>query len=183
MERIREERAKRAEVEQVRRRDNKLVKSQQRAKHPQAAPLYTVLVEAGGELAPEELYKRSEEQRKEQPEQERHEAFYVELDTEVTAELIVEERPALDKVLLHAIEHSGDMLDNRVGAELASAQRCTRAEASSAPTQITDARLGAREVTPLPDFPLQHTEPDSPKGKRRKAREEVHRPSLWDELP
>ncbi len=111
LERIREERKKREEVGQIRRREQKMAMDQRRGKRKRVAPLYDVLVDAGGELPPEDLYKRSEEQRKEKPEQERDEGFYVELDIEATANLIVEERPAEYKVLLRAVEQDDEHLE------------------------------------------------------------------------
>ena len=108
--RIREERKQRTEVEEQRRRENKVEKAQQK-KRKKVAPLYDVLVEAGGELTPEELYKRSEDQRKEQPEQERDEAFYIQLDAEEAASLIAEARPAYNEVVLHALEQDDEQYE------------------------------------------------------------------------
>lgn len=108
LEHIREERKKREEAEKTNKEERKMVTAQQHKKRKNVAPLYDVLVEMGGELAPEELYQRSDNQRKNMPEEERDEGFYIELDAEVTAFLIREDRPALDKVLLHALEQDND---------------------------------------------------------------------------
>ncbi|HZO75841.1 MAG TPA: restriction endonuclease subunit S [Ktedonobacteraceae bacterium] len=107
LERIREERKRRVEVEEKRRRESKVEKAQQK-KRKKVAPLYDVLVEAGGELTPEELYKRSEDQRKTQPEQEQDEAFYIQLDAEEAASLIAEARPAYNTVVLRALEQDDE---------------------------------------------------------------------------
>ena len=111
LQRIREEREKRAEDEQLRRRENRVLMDQQRKNRKHRAPLYDVLIEASGPLPPRELYQRSEEQRKTILETERDEEFYKELDTEVTVSLIREERPAADQILLHALEQADEDLD------------------------------------------------------------------------
>jgi len=111
LERIREERKKRELVEQVRKREKQMAKGQERAKHKKVAPLYDVLADAGGELTPEELYKRSKELRKEKPEVERVEEFYVALHAEMGVSLIEGDRPATDKIVLSIIEQEDEELE------------------------------------------------------------------------
>lgn len=180
LERIREERRQRAEVAQVRRREEKMVMAQQRKNRQHRAPLYDVLVEAGGELRPEELYKRSDDQRKALPEQEREEGFYVGLDTEVTASLIREERPALDTILLQAVEQDDEAL--------------AEGEQEDWP-QSEMRRPRSRDALLFDVEHLPQSEPRQPrsgsglnvdslpqsKSKPRRARKEVAEQSLWDE--
>lgn len=73
-------------------------------KQKKVAPLYDILVKAGGELTPEALYRLSKAQRKKLPENERVEAFYIALTAEIKAGLMIELRPTIDKVLLRAVE-------------------------------------------------------------------------------
>jgi hypothetical protein len=56
-------------------------------------------------------YKCSEEQRAEQQEQERDEAFYVEVDKEEVARPIAVERPTTDTVVVCAIEQDEEALE------------------------------------------------------------------------
>jgi len=113
LERIRAERKRQEEAEQTSKEERKMAIAQQRKKSKNVAPLYNVLVEAGGTLAPEELYQHSDNQRKTMPEDVRDEGFYIELDAEMTASLIREDRPASDKILLQALDQNNDEPEER----------------------------------------------------------------------
>ena len=114
LERIREERKKRAEAEKVvkasrkgdhvsiakRRKADRIVSGQQNV------GLYEKLVEAAQPLAPDDLFKQVGLKADEQPES--VERFYEELHADVMANLIGEERPTTDRILLYALEHDDD---------------------------------------------------------------------------
>ena len=116
LERIREERKKREEAEQVLRVDRKSAKmdvaKRRRARKASAGQptngLYEKLVEAEQPLAPEELFKRVGLKTDEQPES--AEVFCEELHADVEDELIAEVRPDYEHVLLEALEPSPEVL-------------------------------------------------------------------------
>lgn len=162
--RIREEREKREKIEQVRRREQKMVSAQQRKQRKHNAPLYDVLIEAGGQLTPEELYQRSTEQRKTLPQSEQDEHFYIELGAEVTALLIKEERPQPNKVLLYALEQE-DETENEEREEESNLKALPRFESyMSGENEWSEANTDKQ-----------------PKNKTPKPKEEVKKPTLWDE--
>lgn len=153
LERIHEERKRRGEIEQRRRRQQQMAVAQQRRNRKNKVTLYDVLAEAGGQLAPEELYQRSEELRKTMPEEERSEGFYIALDAEVAASLIREDRPTLDKVLLHALELDEKDLEGKE----------------------EEVVLSQSEIRPI-------REPNSrPNPQTHQSQEEISKPTLWDE--
>jgi hypothetical protein len=180
LERIREERKRREAAEEIRRRENKMVMNRQRGKRKDRAPLYDVLVKAGGELTPEELYKNSEAQRKKVPVEEQEENFYIELDAEVAANLIEEVKQVdQDEVLLRAIEPDDPCLEENKESKEGDIVIANEMRQAREFPLVNVVELPEGEMRQSREFTLASVE-ESPKGKKRKVGEEITRLSLWD---
>ena len=109
LERIREERRKREEAEKIERVSRKRTQMESTKKRPAGkVGLYTTLVEAGGQLSPDDLFRQAGWKTDEQPES--VEVFYEELHTAVEDALIEEIRLDDAHVLLEALEPSAEVL-------------------------------------------------------------------------
>jgi type I restriction enzyme S subunit len=127
LERIREERKRREEAEKVLKASQKgsfmeMAKRRKNGKRHQAGEdgtsrqqvgLYEKLVEAGGPLPPDGLFKQAGLKADEQPES--VEQFYGELHADVIDDLIEELRPDDEHVLLKALEPSEELLAHMEG--------------------------------------------------------------------
>jgi len=120
LERIREERKKRKEMEDIVRVNRKGIQMEStKRRRAGNTSLYTALVEARHPISPDDLFKRAGLKTDEQPES--VEVFYEELHTDVENALVAETRPDYDRVLLEALEPSAEVLE-RIAEEEAARQ-------------------------------------------------------------
>jgi hypothetical protein len=134
LERIREERKKRAEAEKVVKVSRKEVRMEiAKRRRDGKANLYTTLVEAKRPLPPDDLFRRAGLKTDEQPES--VEVFYEELDADVENALVAETRPDYGDVLLEALEPSAE-----TKARMAEVEAARQAQETEQGKETIDAR-------------------------------------------